>query len=95
MSLGECKAPRAVVGGWWVARRVGHSLISLLGPGAWAGDEVSSTGVKGSMGRGRKAGSGGVRRQSSGRGGAGVQASHRKSGGPVARGKGGSGLDRT
>jgi hypothetical protein len=35
MSLGDCKAPGAVMDGFWVARRVGHGLISPLGPPAW------------------------------------------------------------
>jgi hypothetical protein len=49
MSLGDCKAPGTVVEGWWVARRVGHGLISPLGPRAWGHDEVWSSGGKASM----------------------------------------------
>jgi hypothetical protein len=50
MSLGDCKAPGAVMDGFWVARRVGHGLISPLGSRAWGHDEVWSRGGKGSMG---------------------------------------------
>ena len=38
------------MGGWWVAWRVGHDLISLLGSRAWGPDEVWSRGGKESMG---------------------------------------------
>jgi hypothetical protein len=50
MSLGDCKAPGAVMDGFCVARRVGHGLIFPLGPRAWGHDEVWSTGGKRSMG---------------------------------------------
>jgi len=51
MRLGDCKAPGAVMDGFGMARRVGHGLISPLGPGAWGHDEVWSRGGKGSRGR--------------------------------------------
>ncbi len=65
---------------WWMARRVGHGLISSLGPRAWARDAVWSRSGKGSMGG---VGEGDWRRRRKGspeRGGAGVQAAHRRSG---------------
>ena len=48
-SAAEWLNPSAL-GGWWLARRVGHGLISLLGPRAWGRDEVWSGDGKGSMG---------------------------------------------
>ena len=63
MSLGDCKAPGAVVDGWWVAWRVGHDLISLLGPGLGILMKYGQGAGRGQWGHGRKPACGGVRRR--------------------------------
>jgi hypothetical protein len=76
-----------MLGGFRIARRVGHGLVSLLGPEL--GVMVKYGQGAGRCQSGARWAQGGLRRRrmaSPTRGGAAAQATHRTSGGPVARG---------
>jgi hypothetical protein len=92
MRLGECKAPGEVTRGFRLAR-VDHGAVSLCGSGSSAERGVWPWTREGSMGVDGRGSAGGFdrRRQSGARA---VHAAHRKSGGPVARGRGGGLTER-